>query len=103
MAITTLLGEAKSVADSKDNTIYIEGGLKLENGQPRHFREIGPMLFRSVDGPEKIAIVKDSGGQRVGYIDYSFIGIQPIERPLGKKIFNYVVICICIAVIVPAN
>src|SRR5713226_5420934 len=62
MAITTLLGEAKIVADPKDNTIYLDGVFKLENGQPRHFREIGPMLFRSVDGPEKIAIVKEAAG-----------------------------------------
>jgi len=100
MAITTLLGEAKIVADSKDNTIYIDGVFKLENGQPRHFREIGPMLFRSVDGPEKIAIVKDSGGRRVAYIDYPFMVLQQIESPLDKQLFNYVLIGFGIAVIV---
>src|SRR3989442_906683 len=41
MAITTLLGEEKIVADSKDNTIYIDVVFKHGKGQPRHFREIG--------------------------------------------------------------
>src|SRR5438067_11262214 len=46
LSVTTLLDEAKIVADPKDNTIYLEGLFKKENGQPRHFLEIAPMLFK---------------------------------------------------------
>lgn len=91
LAVTTMLGEAKVMADPKDNTIYIEA-FKKENGQPRHFREIGPMLFRSVDGPEKIAFVKDSNGKRLAYIDYPFMVFQEVDSALDKQVFNYVVI-----------
>ena len=92
LAVTTMLGEAKFVADPKDNTIYLDGFLKKENGQPRHFREVGPMLFRSVDGPEQVAFVKDASGHRVAYIDYPFMVFQEVDRALGKQIFNYIVI-----------
>lgn len=99
LAITTLLGEAKVAVDSKDNTIYIDEFLKNPNGQPIHFREAGPMLFRNVNGPEKIAFVNDASGRRVAYIDYPFMVFQQLENPLDHKIFNYVVIGFSLGVI----
>lgn len=92
LALTTVLGEAKIVADPKDNTIYLDGFLKKENGQPRHFHEIAPMLFKSVDGPEKMAFVKDSSGHRVVYIDYPFMVFQEVDSLLDKQMFNYIAI-----------
>jgi len=99
LAVTTLLGEAKFVADPKDNTIYLDGIFKKENGQPRHFREIAPMLFRSVDGPEKIAFVTDKSGLRTAYIDYPFMVLQQVDSGLDKQIPNYVIIGFGIGVI----
>ncbi|HYL86137.1 MAG TPA: serine hydrolase domain-containing protein [Candidatus Angelobacter sp.] len=99
LAMTSMLGEAKFVADPKDNTIYLDGLFKKENGQPRHFREIAPMLFRSVDGPEKVAFVKDSSGRRVAYIDYPFMIFQEVGSALDKQMFNYIVIGCGIAVV----
>ena len=92
LAVTTMLGEAKFVADPKDNTIYLDGFFKKENGQPRHFREVAPMVFRSVDGPEKFAFVKDSNGRLVAYLDYPFMVFQQLDGALDKQMFNYVVI-----------
>jgi CubicO group peptidase (beta-lactamase class C family) len=100
LSLTTVLGEAKIVADPKDNTIYLDGFLKKENGQPRHFQEIAPMLFKSVDGPEKMAFVKDSGGHRVCYIDYPFMVFQEVDSALDKQAFNYVVMGLGIGVVV---
>jgi CubicO group peptidase (beta-lactamase class C family) len=100
MAMTAMLGEAKFVADPKDNTIYLDGFFKKENGQPRHFREIGPMLFRSVDGPEKFAFVKDSNGRLVAYLDYPFMVFQQVDGALDKQMFNYVVIGFGVAMVV---
>ena len=99
LAVTTVLGQAKVLADPKDNTIYIEA-LKKENGQPRHFREIAPLLFKSVDGPEKIALVKDKNGRRVLYIDYPFMVFQEVDATLDGQTLNYVVIGLGIGAVV---
>ena len=100
LALTTVLGQTKIVADLKDNTIYLEGLLKKENGQPRHFREVRPMFFVSVDGPEQIAFVKDTSGHRVAYIDYPFMVFQEVDAALDKQALNYVVIGLGIGVVV---
>jgi CubicO group peptidase (beta-lactamase class C family) len=100
LAMTTMLGEAKFVADPKDNTIYLDGFLKEENGQPRHFREVGPMQFRSVNGPEKVTFVKDANGKRIAYIDYPFMVFQEVDSALDKQMFNYVVIGFGLAMVV---
>ena len=99
LSLTTMLGEAKVLADPKDTTIYIEA-FKKENGQPRHFREISPMLFKSVDGPEKIAFVKDSSGHRTAYLDFPFIVLQEVHAALDKQAFNYVVLGLGIGVVI---
>ena len=100
LALTTVLGQAKIVADSKDNTIYLDGLFKKENGQPRHFQEIAPMLFKSVDGPEKLAFVKDSNGRRVCYLDFPFMVFQEVDSALDKQAFNYLVMGLGIGVVV---
>lgn len=99
LSITSMLGEAKIQADPKDNTVFIEGFFKKENGQPFHFREIAPMLFHSVDGPEKLAFVKDSSGRRVAYIDYPFMVLQEVDATLDKQAFNYFVIGLAVGVV----
>lgn len=100
LALTTVLGQAKIVADPKDNTIYLDGLFKKENGQPRHFREIAPMLFKSVDGPEKMAFVKDSNGRKIAYIDYPFMVFQEVDAALDNQAFNYFVMGLGIGVVV---
>lgn len=99
LALTTVLGQAKIVADGKDNTIYLDGLFKKENGQPRHFQEIAPMLFKSVDGPEKLAFVKDKDGLRVGYLDFPFMVLQEVDSALDKQAFNYLVMGLGIGVV----
>jgi len=99
LAMLTVLGEAKVKADPKDNTIYLDE-LKETNGHPIHFREVGPMVFRNVNGHEKIAMVNDATGRRVLYIDYPFMVFQKLQNPLDNKTFNYVVIGCSLAVVV---
>jgi len=99
LAITTLLGEAKVVADPKDNTIYIDEFFKDPNGQPKHFREVSPMLFRAVNGTEKLNFVKDANGRWLLYLDYPFMLFQELDATLDHKIFNYVVIGFSICMI----
>ena len=92
LAVTTVLGEAKVAADSKDNTIYLDEFFQDLNGQPKHFREIAPMVFRAVNGTEKLAFVKDKDGRWLLYLDYPFMLFQEVHGVLSHKIFNYVVI-----------
>lgn len=99
LAVTTVLGQAKILADPQDNTIYIDE-IKKENGQPRHFREIAPMLFKSVDGPEKMTFTKDASGRKIAHIDYPFMVLQEVDAGLDKQAFNYVVMCLGIGVVV---
>ena len=99
LSLTTMLGETKVLADPQDNTIYVEA-FKKENGQPRHFREIAPMLFNSVDGPERVAFVKDGSGHRTAYLDFPFIVLQEVGATLDKQAFDYVVIGLGIGVVV---
>lgn len=99
MAVTTLMGETKVVVDPKDNTIYIEDFFKDLNGQPKHFREVAPMLFRAVDGTEKLDFVKDSRGRWLIYLDYPFMLFQEVDGALNHKAFNYIVCGFSIAVI----
>ena len=99
LAVTTVLGEAKVVADPKDNTIYIDAFFKDLNGQPKHFREVAPMLFGAVNGKEKLAFEKDKDGRWLLYIDYPFMVFQEVDGALNLKIFNYVVICFSLGVI----
>lgn len=98
LAVSTLLGEAKIVADSKDNTIFTEM-LKDPNGKPKHFREVGPMLFRAVNSHEKMAFVTDASGRRLAYIDYPFMLFERVDRVFENQTLNYVIICFSIAVI----
>lgn len=91
LAVLTVLGEAKVIVDKKDKTIFIDDGFKNANGAPKHFREIGPMLFRDVDGQEKLAFVKDPNGRVIMYIDYPFMLFQRIENTFDRTGVNYVI------------
>ncbi len=99
LAATSMLGEAKFAAETKDNTIYSDD-LKGLNGQPIHFREIGPFLFRAVDGQSKIAFEKDATGRRIAYIDYPFMIFQKVNNPLDKKGVNYFILGLSLGIIV---
>lgn len=99
LAMLTVLGEAKVEVDPKDNTIFIDDGFKNANGQPKHFREIGPLLFRDVDGQDKLNFVKDANGNMVMYLDFPFMVFQRIENPLNKTTFNYIVLGFSLSVI----
>jgi CubicO group peptidase (beta-lactamase class C family) len=98
LAVTTVLGEAKVAADRKDNTITMV--FKGLNGQLKHFREVAPMVFRAVDGHEKIAFVNDASGRRVAYIDYPFMVFQQVDSTFDKQSVNYFIIGFSLCVIV---
>jgi CubicO group peptidase (beta-lactamase class C family) len=98
MATATLLGETKVSVDPKDNTIYIDD-FKHPNGQLKHFCEIGPLLFRDVNGADKIAFVTDSSGRRAFYINFPAMAFQQVNPFWDRQILNYIVIGFSLCVI----
>jgi hypothetical protein len=98
LAVSTLMGEMNVAVDPKDDTIFTDT-MKDANGQPRHYRETGPMLFRALDGPQKIAFQTDGEGGRVLYIDYPFMVFQPVGL-VENQLASYVLLGFTAAVIV---
>ena len=99
LAVTTVIGETKVTVNPKDNTISVSG-FKGLNQQPIHYEEIGPMVFRDVDGKAKIAFVLDAAGRRVAYIDYPFMVFQQVNNTFDKQGVNYFIIGFSLCVIV---
>ena len=99
LAILTVLGEAKIVADPKDNTIFVDDGFKNANGVPKHFREVAPMLFRDVNGQDKLAFVRHANGHLICYIDFPFMVFQRVENTFDKTMVNYVILGFSLGVI----
>src|SRR5579871_2552993 len=59
------------VSVNGDGTISM--GARQLNGEPKHFREVGPMVFREVHGQDRVAFKKNaSGAWRMG-VDFPFM------------------------------
>jgi hypothetical protein len=74
MKVFNVLGEAK-VSPHDDGTVSVSD-LKDLNGEPKKFKEIGPMLFREMYGQDQIGFKKDDAGRWVLVIDYPFMVFQ---------------------------
>jgi CubicO group peptidase (beta-lactamase class C family) len=98
LSVTTVLGEAKVAADPKDNTITLL--FRGINGQLTHYREVAPMVFRAVDGHDKIVFVNDASGRRVAYIDYPFMVFQQVNNTFDKQSVNYFILIFSLSVVV---
>jgi CubicO group peptidase (beta-lactamase class C family) len=74
LKVLNVAGEAKIYPNS-DGTISASD-LKDFNGQPKKFREIGPMMFQSVNGQDRLGFKRDSSGNLVAVIDFPFMVFQ---------------------------
>lgn len=81
LKVITLLGETK-IEKNSDGTISA-AEFKDPNGKPKKFVEIGPMLFREVDGQDHLAFKRDYEGKWEGVIDYPFEVFQ--TPPLSEN------------------
>jgi len=77
---TTILAVLKVAEEAKvyrnpDNTISV-AEFKDMNGEPRKFREIGPMMFRDVNDQDRIGFKRDNEGNLVGVVDFPFLLLQ---------------------------
>lgn len=96
LAVLTPLEQLKVSPSSSDNTVTASE-LKDLNGKPKHFREIGPLLFRDVNGQSRIAFKRDDSGRLVLVIDYPFMVFQRASW-YRSSTFNLVVICAALGV-----
>jgi CubicO group peptidase (beta-lactamase class C family) len=67
----TLLGEYKIIKNA-DGTVSASDGMKDLNGKPKKFAEIGPLLFRDVNGQDLVGFKRDDAGKLVQVGDYPF-------------------------------
>ena len=65
--------------------------IKDFNGQPKKLREIAPLVFREVNGQDKVAFQRDSTGRLYFAMDYPFFIFQRVGGIQGKT-FNMVVL-----------
>jgi CubicO group peptidase (beta-lactamase class C family) len=81
LKVLTVAGETK-VSTNDDGSISVSD-LKDLNGEPKKFREIGPLLFRDVNGQDLLGFKHDSSGKWVFAIDFPFMVFQ--EAPLAEN------------------
>jgi CubicO group peptidase (beta-lactamase class C family) len=87
LALTSLLSEINVDADPSDTTIVIDA-LHGLNGQPKHYREVGPQVFREIDGPVQIAFVTDSSGRRTAFLDFPYEVFQYVTSASDQRSVN---------------
>ena len=74
MKVLNVAGEAK-VSGNDDGTLSVSD-LKDSSGVPKKFREIAPLLFREVNGQDKVGFKRDETGNLVEAIDFPFMVFQ---------------------------
>ena len=89
LSVGTVLGELK-VSQNSDGTISADA-FKEMNGEPRHFREMAPLVFRDVNGQSLLAFKRDESGQLVMAIDFPFMVFQK-ARWYNGSLFNMTIL-----------
>ncbi len=88
LSFISAIGVAK-VSVNSDGTI--SWGARDLNGEPKHFREVAPLVFREVNGQDRVAFKKDSSGRMIMGMDFPFMVLQ--KAPWDESgLFNNVVI-----------
>src|SRR5205823_8144248 len=60
LRLLALLGQF-SVSSDKDGILTVEG-MKYQRGELKKWREIAPLIYSEIDGPDKIAFRRDASG-----------------------------------------
>lgn len=74
LKVLNVMGETK-VSSGSDNTITVDS-LKDLNGQPMKLEEIGPLIFRTVHGQDRVGFKRDESGQLVLVTDFPVFVFQ---------------------------
>src|SRR5207237_4187127 len=75
MKVTDLVTGEVKVSANADGTISLNE-LKDFNGEPKHLREMAPLLFRDVNGQDKVGFKRDGAGRLVLVIDFPAMVFQ---------------------------
>jgi len=97
LKVGTLLGEF-AVSPNKDGTITV-GAFRSISGQPKHWREIGPMLFRDADGQDRVVFQRDAGGRMIMLSEFPFFVFQRVGI-IENRTFNLLVIGFSLGVLI---
>ena len=76
VAITAGLDQGH-VSVNSDGTISLDAAKDFA-GNPKHFQEIAPMLFREVDGQSHLGFTKNYAGQQIVATDLPIFVYQPV-------------------------
>lgn len=90
-----MLGEAK-VYTNPDGTISADA-VKDSSGTPEKFKEIAPLIYRDIDGQDRMAFKRDASGNLFFVLDWPFMTFQRVGG-VQSKTFNYVVLIFGIAI-----
>lgn len=80
----SMLGETGLTVNS-DGTISLAAAKDFA-GNPKHFREIAPMLFREENGQSRLAFTNNYAGQRIIVTDVPIHVWQPVPRWKNEKL-----------------
>ena len=72
-------------------TVNSDGTISLDSvkdfaGNPKHFREIAPMLFREDHGQSRLAFTNDYAGHRIIVTDVPILVLQPVPQWKNDKL-----------------
>ena len=74
--------EQTKVSTNDDGTISLSD-LKGPNGEPEKLRETAPMMFRQVNGQDRLGFKRDNAGKLLAVIDFPFMVYQ--EAPWNEN------------------
>jgi CubicO group peptidase (beta-lactamase class C family) len=83
----TVLLETRVDMNAKDSTISVED-IKGLNGEPVHFREVGPLRFRAVNGQDQIVFATDPAGRHMLDPDFPPIPDYRVTSTFDQKGFT---------------
>lgn len=87
LKMSAILGEAQFAANP-DGTI-VASQIRGPNGQPRHYREIAPLVFRAEDGEAKLGFVKQSDGRYYIFTSGAVSGFQQASFTESTAFVNF--------------
>ncbi|MGA3209972.1 MAG: serine hydrolase domain-containing protein [Terriglobales bacterium] len=96
-AVLSAFGQAK-VTVNTDGTISIDAD-KDRAGNPRHYEEIGPLMFRDLNGQGRVAFKRDYGGRQILVTDLPIFVGQPVP-PLKNGTLSIAIIMSAIVLFV---
>ncbi|PYX62821.1 MAG: serine hydrolase [Acidobacteria bacterium] len=94
-----MLGEVK-VFTNADGTISADA-LKDFNGQAKKFQEISSLVYRDVNGQDRMAFKRDANGRLYFVMDFPFFTFQRVGWVQAKP-FNYFVLGASVAILILA-